>query len=82
MYDLLQLRTMCTCATFLFMFSFFPGAFFHPRVTVACPVTTDLIMQANVRTTPTTTVQYTVGWGGDKRYSPHYIGAPHCRVWH
>ena len=34
----------------LFVF-FFPGKFFHFRVTGACPVTTDLIMRVNVRTT-------------------------------
>ena len=30
---------------------FFPGIFFHSRVTEACPVTTDLIMRVNVRST-------------------------------
>ena len=29
---------------------YFPGAFFHSRVTAACPVTTDLIARTNVRT--------------------------------
>ena len=30
---------------------FFPGVFLISRVTGACPVTTDLIMRVNVRTT-------------------------------
>ena len=30
---------------------FFPGVFLSSRVTGACPVTTDLIMRVNVRTT-------------------------------
>ena len=34
---------------------FFPGVFLSSRVTRACPVTTDLIMRVNVRTTTTTT---------------------------
>ena len=34
---------------------FFPGVFLSSRVTGACPVTTDLIMRVNVRTTTTTT---------------------------
>ena len=33
----------------------FPGVFLSSRVTGACPVTTDLIMRLNVRTTTTTT---------------------------
>ena len=33
---------------------FFPGVFLSSRVTGACPVTTDLIMRVNVRTTTTT----------------------------
>ena len=33
----------------------FPGVFLSSRVTGACPVTTDLIMRVNVRTTTTTT---------------------------
>ena len=32
----------------------FPGVFLSSRVTGACPVTTDLIMRVNVRTTTTT----------------------------
>ena len=32
---------------------FFPGVFLSSRVIGACPVTTDLIMRVNVRTTPT-----------------------------
>ena len=37
------------------LFVFFPRVFLSFRVTGACPVTTDLIMRANVRTTTTTT---------------------------
>ena len=36
---------------------FFPGVFLGSRVTGACPVTTDLIMRVNVRTTTTTPAQ-------------------------
>ena len=32
---------------------FFPGVFLSSRVSGACPVTTDLIMRVNVRTTTT-----------------------------
>ena len=32
---------------------FFPGVFLHSRATGACPVTTDLVMRVNVRTTTT-----------------------------
>ena len=35
------------------LFVFFPGVFLSSRVTGACPVTTDLIMRGNVRTTTT-----------------------------
>ena len=38
--------------------TFFPGVFLSSRVTGACPVTTDLIMRANVRTTTTTTTTF------------------------
>ena len=34
-----------------------PGVFLSSRVNGACPVTTDLIMRVDVRTTPTTTTQ-------------------------
>ena len=37
---------LCVCV-------FFPGVFLSSRVTGACPVTTDLIMRGNVRTTTT-----------------------------
>ena len=33
------------------LFVFLPGVFLSSRVTGACPVTTDLIMRVNVRTT-------------------------------
>ena len=36
----------------------FPGVFLSSRVTGACPVTTDLIMRVNVRTTTTTMYTY------------------------
>ena len=39
-----------------FALCFFPGVFLSSRVTGACPVTTDLIMRVNVRTTTATTV--------------------------
>ena len=38
----------------------FPGVVLSSRVTGACPVTTDLIMRVNVRTTTTTTTIYTI----------------------
>ena len=41
-------RLVCVCVLF-------PGVFLHSRVTGACPVTTDLIMRVDVRTTTTTT---------------------------
>ena len=40
------------CVHYLW-FVFFPGEFLRPRVTGACPVTTDLIMRVKVRTTTT-----------------------------
>ncbi len=43
------------CVYHLGLFVFFPGVFLSSRVTGACPVTTDLIMRVNVRTTTTTT---------------------------
>lgn len=42
-----------TCTAFG-MFYFFPGVFFHFRMTGACLVTTDLIIRVNVRTTTAT----------------------------
>ena len=46
-----------TCVYHLwFCLCFFPGVFVGFRVTGACPVTTDLIMRVNVRTTTTTPV--------------------------
>ena len=42
-----------TCV-YHFCWVFSPGVFLSSRVTGACPVTTDLIMRANVRTTTTT----------------------------
>ena len=44
------------CVYHLGLFVFFPGVFPNSRVTRACPVTTDLIMRVNVRTTTTTPV--------------------------
>ena len=43
------------CVYHLGLFVFFPRVFLSSRVTGACPVTTDLIMRVNVRTTTTTT---------------------------
>ena len=49
-----------TCVYFLRFVCFFPmGVFLSSRVTGACPVTTDLIMRVNVRTTTTTTTTTT-----------------------
>ena len=39
------------CVYHLGLFVFFPGVFLSSRVTGACPVTTDLIMRVNLRTT-------------------------------
>ena len=48
------------CVYHLGLCVFFPGVFLSSRVTGACPVTTDLIMRVNVRTTtPTTTTTAT-----------------------
>ena len=41
------------CVYHLGLFVFFPRVFFSSRVTGACPVTTDLIMRVNVRTSRT-----------------------------
>ena len=41
------------CTTFD-LFVCFPGVFLSSRVTGACPVTTDLIMRVNAKTTTTT----------------------------
>ena len=41
------------CVYHLRLFVFFPRVFLSSRVTGACPVTTDLIMGVNVRTTTT-----------------------------
>ena len=43
------------CVYHLGLFVFSPRVFLSSRVTGACPVTTDLIMRVNVRTTKTTT---------------------------
>ena len=42
------------CVYHLGLCVFFPGVFLSSRVAGACPVTTDLIMRVNVRTTTTT----------------------------
>ena len=39
------------CVYHLGLFVFFPRVFLSSRVTEACPVTTNLIMRVNVRTT-------------------------------
>ena len=41
------------CVYHLGLCVFFPGVMLSSRVTGACPVTTDLIMRVNVRTTTT-----------------------------
>ena len=41
------------CVYHLGLCVFFPGVFLSSRVTGACPVTTDVIMRVNVRTTTT-----------------------------
>ena len=41
---------------------FFPGVFLSSRVTGACPVTTDLIMRVNVRTTTVTSRNIRLSW--------------------
>ena len=41
------------CVYHLGLFVFFPRVFLSSRVTGACPVTTDLIMRVDVRTTTT-----------------------------
>ena len=43
------------CVYNLGLFVFFPRVFLSSRVTGACPVSTDLIMRVNERTTTTTT---------------------------
>ena len=47
------------------------AVFFSSRVTEACPVTTDLVIRVNERTTVTTTTtgaqQYVLGHTADKR---------------
>ena len=45
------------CVYHLGLFVFFPRVFLSSRVTGACPVTTDLIMRVNVRTTTATISQ-------------------------
>ena len=47
------------CVYHLGLCVFFPGVCLSSRVTGACPVTTDLIVRVNVRTTTTTTHQET-----------------------
>ena len=46
------------CVYHLGLCVFFPGVFLSSRVTGACPVTTDLIMRVNVRTTTTLFVSF------------------------
>ena len=41
------------CVYHLRLFVFFPGVFLSSRATGACPVTMDMIMRVNVRTTTT-----------------------------
>ena len=46
------------CVYHLGLCVYFPGVFLSSRVTGACPVTTDLIMRVNVRTTTTTSTVF------------------------
>ena len=77
---------ICACTTFG-LFVFLPGLFLSFRVTGVCPVTTDLTMRVNVRTTttnsrsvhdmtsaPTETLLVTVECG---RHSTPYSVQPH-----
>ena len=45
------------CVYHLGLCVFFPGVFLSSRVTGTCPVTTDLIIRVNVKTTKTTTFE-------------------------
>ena len=64
------------CVYHLGLFAFLPGVFLSSRVTGACPVTTDLVMRVNVRTTTTTTTTTTTG---GPRY---YFSSASCRCMH
>ena len=44
------------CVYHLGLFEFFPRVFLSSRLTWACPVTTDLIMRVNVKTTTTNNI--------------------------
>ena len=59
---------------------FFRGVFLHSTVTGACPVTTDLIMRVNVRTTTTTTscrvLLYMAGTGTLLQLYAHALEEP------
>ena len=46
------------CVYHVGLFVFFPRVFLSSRVTEVCPVTTDLIMRVNVRTTIYTQLQH------------------------
>ena len=61
-HELRQLAVIYSCTTFG-LFVFFPRVFLSSGVTGACPVTTDLIMRVNVRTTTTTTTTTTSKYG-------------------
>ena len=70
------------CVYHLGLFVFFPRVFLSSRVTRACPVTTDLIMRVNVRTTTThalalsasqlvhKTKNYEYGFAGIRTHEP------------
>ena len=63
----------------LVCFVFFPGVFLSSRVTGACPVTTDLIMRVNVRTTTTTTTDRKTQELGYKPGSPNQVLVAHSK---
>ena len=56
---------------FRFAYVFFPGVFFHSRVTGTCPATTDFIMRIIVRTT--TMCTHVECWVEDGRKTPQKI---------
>ena len=57
------------CVYHLGLSVFFPGVFLSSRVTGACPVTTDLIMRVNVKTTT-----------NNNNFSFHLYGSIICMV--
>ena len=82
---------MYVCTTFG-LFVFVRGVFLHSRVTGAFPVTTDLIMQVDVRTTTTTKITTTTTnvqnnsiatrylVGSNRRTSTYFYFSTDCSV--